>query len=88
MMLSATDRRPHIYIRHDRLYKTCAAVPVKHRTLRCKKTATLWLLFFYFAPGEWYRRSADVDSTLRCTQSLNSAAILRRRQTFRRLVTA
>ncbi len=27
----------------------------KHRTLKCKKTATLWLLFFDFAPGERYR---------------------------------
>ena len=23
-------RRPHIYIRHDRLYKTCAALPVRY----------------------------------------------------------
>ena len=57
-------------------------LPAKHRMLKCKKTATLSLLFFYFAPGERYRRTADVDSTLRCTQSLCSAAILRRRQKF------
>ena len=25
-------RRPHIYIRHDRLYKTCAALPVRYNS--------------------------------------------------------
>ena len=39
-------RRPHEPVRHDRLYKICTAPPVKHRTLKCKKTATLSLLFF------------------------------------------
>ena len=54
-MLPATGRRPREPVRLDRLYKTCAALPSKHRALKCKKTATLSLLFFDFAPGERYR---------------------------------
>ena len=66
MMLPATGRRPHEVSGMTGYTKLALHYRSKHRTLKCKKTATLSLLFFDFAPGEWYRCLAPAMQIALC----------------------